>query len=89
MGSLVDLTTQIFGWLKITGRAEPPTGTTHRLAWFSCTCRCGKVVIVRSDDLRMMKRRKCGPDCPYVVPKPRATITTIDPRGGQDVDFAN
>jgi hypothetical protein len=83
----IDLSGRRFGFLDVVGRAPKPEDVVHRLSWFECRCLCGRIVIVRSDDLRMLKRRKCSDDCSYVVPKTRATFTTIEGRGEQQFEF--
>jgi len=83
-GRLHDLSGEIFGFLHVDCRAEQPTGTKGRLSFWNCSCRCGRTgIIVRSDDLRSGRRRKCSPTCPYVLNRLQAVfpVMTISDRG--------
>jgi hypothetical protein len=58
MGQLIDLKNQQFGWLKVVSRAEAPD-VQARLSYWTCACKCGREMVVRSDDLRGGSVRSC------------------------------
>ena len=59
MDRLLDLTGQVYGWLTVVGRGEPPAGQEHRLSYWECRCQCQRIRIVRSDALRNSSVRSC------------------------------
>jgi len=77
MGMLVDLTDRRFGWLVVVSRATP-TEHLHRLAHWTCRCRCGRTLVVRSDALRDGTKRSCG-EC-AIEYRLRAVFQIIDRR---------
>ena len=58
----IDLVGAVAGLLTIVSRAEAPTGTTGRLSYWNAQCRCGTMLIVRSDDWRAGRKTSC-PAC--------------------------
>lgn len=55
--SLIDLTGQTFGRLKVLRRDETAPGS--RIKWI-CQCKCGNTVSVLSSSLRNGKTKSCG-----------------------------
>ena len=55
--SLIDLTGQTFGRLKVLRRDETAPG--NRIKWI-CQCKCGNTVSVLSSSLRNGKTKSCG-----------------------------
>lgn len=61
MGSLVDLTGQVFGRLTVTQRGPDyvsPGG--RRCVRWRCSCSCGESVLVYTDNLRAERTKSCG-----------------------------
>lgn len=61
MPARIDLTNKVFGRLTVIKRAEniqTPNGRSH-VAW-ECSCECGNIIIVRSDNLRNGHTLSCG-----------------------------
>ena len=56
MGTFIDLTGEIFGYLRVIDRAENHKKQT---VW-RCKCRCGNVVNVQTGHLRGGKIVSCG-----------------------------
>ena len=79
MGTLVDLTSMQFGFLRVDSRAE---STDRRQARWNCTClRCGRTKVVLGYSLTTGATRTCG-ECKDESPRPRVTFQVIDGRRG-------
>lgn len=62
MGILIDLTNRKFGRLLVIERVPNPreTKSKHRDSWWSCSCDCGGLKIVRGESLRTGRTQSCG-----------------------------
>lgn len=56
MGTIIDLTGERFGMLKVIGQAD----SRHGHAMWECKCDCGAKTIVQSGDLRSGRTKSCG-----------------------------
>lgn len=87
VAKLIDLTSEVHGWLRVTGRAPQ---TSARLSFWYCQCRCEKVITLRSDTWRLKNPGAC-PACrmAYKLESifPRVRMTTIDRRGEETSRF--
>lgn len=60
MSALKDLTGQRFGRWTVLNRAGSARSGFHVATLWACRCDCGKVKIVRGNNLRAGKSRSCG-----------------------------
>lgn len=74
-----DLVGQKFGMLTV--RCQAPTRAKNvgkSARYFECVCECGKVVVVRSDTLRLGKQVSCGCKKKTYMPQARTKWTPED-----------
>lgn len=71
MKKTTDLTRQVFGYLTVVERATAPEGKAGNVAWWQCTCACGGLSVVRANDLKRGKVKRCGHSCPMPCGKNR------------------
>lgn len=74
-----DLVGQKFGMLTVKRQAPTRAKNAGKSArYFECVCECGKVVVVRSDSLRLGKQVSCGCKKKTYMPKLRTKWTPED-----------
>ncbi len=57
---VIDETNNVYGRLKVVGRAHPPRLDNKGLAYWYCECECHTTIMVSGSLLRTGKVRSCG-----------------------------
>lgn len=86
MPSLVNLTGKTFGRLTVIRRATIDEVPNPRRVYWLCRCDCGKLAVIRSDNLVTGYTRSCGCYCDEVHKrgKHKLTRSTAHPLNGWD-----
>lgn len=59
-GNVIDLTGQVFGWLKVRSKSDRKSGGKTGNYFWNCDCKCGNKTVVRSMYLRNGQIVSCG-----------------------------